>query len=144
MAELMIVVAIISILALILLPKFAQLIIRSKESAIQGHLGVIRSAIAIYYSDNEGVYPINMANGLTTNSKYLATLPFPQIPSVDTQGNPGHSNLNGVLQGDGTVIAPGEPNPVNNWYYINQGTFVGMVVVNCTHNDTKGRIWSSY
>ena len=55
--ELMIVVAIIGILAAIAIPKFADLVTKSKESAVKGSLGSVRSAISIYYSDTEGVFP---------------------------------------------------------------------------------------
>jgi type II secretory pathway pseudopilin PulG len=53
----MIVVAILAVLVLIALPKFAAIIRKSKEAATLGQLGAIRSALTIYYSENEGIYP---------------------------------------------------------------------------------------
>ena len=47
--ELMIVVAIIGILAAIAIPKFANLINKSKEGATKGALSTVRSAIQVYY-----------------------------------------------------------------------------------------------
>jgi prepilin-type N-terminal cleavage/methylation domain-containing protein len=55
--ELMIVSAILAILAMIALPKFANLIDRSREASMKGALGSLRSALSIYYADNDGVYP---------------------------------------------------------------------------------------
>jgi prepilin-type N-terminal cleavage/methylation domain-containing protein len=55
--ELMIVVAIIGILASIAIPKFADLIRKLQEATTKGNLGVLRSALSIYYVDNEGFYP---------------------------------------------------------------------------------------
>lgn len=55
--ELMIVVAIIGILAAIAIPKFADLIKKSKEGATKGSLGALRSALTIYYGEQEGTYP---------------------------------------------------------------------------------------
>ena len=52
--ELMIVVAIIGILAAIAIPKFAELIRKSNEGATRGNFGAIKSALSIYYGDNEG------------------------------------------------------------------------------------------
>src|SRR5271157_2664896 len=85
--ELMIVVAIISILATIAIPKFADLIRKSKEGATKGNLGAIRSALSIYYSDMEGVYPCQYAVGamsclpfLTVNGKYLSSIPLAYTP----------------------------------------------------------------
>ncbi|MBK7546276.1 MAG: prepilin-type N-terminal cleavage/methylation domain-containing protein [Elusimicrobia bacterium] len=57
--ELMLVVAIIGLLASIAIPKFGKLIIRSKEAAVKGKLGSLRSAISIYYAENEGEFPTN-------------------------------------------------------------------------------------
>ncbi len=55
----MLVVAIISVLASISLPKFAQLVRKAREASTLGKLGSIRSATSIYYADNEGIYPHN-------------------------------------------------------------------------------------
>ena len=52
--ELMIVVAIIGILAAIAIPKFADLIRKSNEGATKGNLGSVRSALSIYFADNDG------------------------------------------------------------------------------------------
>ena len=53
----MLVVAIIGLLAAIAIPKFANLVVKAKEASIKGKLGTLRSAISIYYADNEGIYP---------------------------------------------------------------------------------------
>ncbi|HND64395.1 MAG TPA: prepilin-type N-terminal cleavage/methylation domain-containing protein, partial [Elusimicrobiota bacterium] len=52
--ELMLVVAIIGLLAAIAVPKFANLVIKAKEASTRGKLGTVRSALSIYYADNEG------------------------------------------------------------------------------------------
>jgi prepilin-type N-terminal cleavage/methylation domain-containing protein len=130
--ELMIVVAIIGILAAIAIPKFADLVTKSKESAVKGSLGSVRSAVSIYYSDTEGIFPAlnSLGTALTTGSKYLATLPFASVP------RPGdHTN------------AAGEDDAVSDfaggaaWFYASSE---GHVAVNCTHTDTKGSTWSTW
>ena len=55
--ELMLVVAIIGLLAAIAIPKMANLIDKAREAALKASLGTLRSAIAIYYADNEGFFP---------------------------------------------------------------------------------------
>ena len=72
--ELMIVVAIIGILAAIAIPKFAELIRKSKEGKTKGNLGALRSAISIYYGDMEGLFP-NELRSLTVSGKYLSPMP---------------------------------------------------------------------
>jgi general secretion pathway protein G len=55
--ELMIVVAVLAVLMLITVPKFAAMIRKAREAAYKGKMGGYRSALTIYYSDNEGFYP---------------------------------------------------------------------------------------
>lgn len=150
--ELMIVVAIIGILAAVAVPKFASLTIKSREATVKGNMGAVRSAINIYYGDTDGIYPLNLYVGLTTNAKYL-----PSLANLQTLGNfvipaqtsnPGHaavgiySNINdtGVLQSDGTSI-----NDSTALYFVNVvGGRNGEVFVNCTHVDTKSQVWTSF
>ena len=57
--ELMIVVAIIGILAAIAIPKFVELLCKSKDGAMAGDLGSLRSAIVAYYARTDGTFPCN-------------------------------------------------------------------------------------
>ena len=138
--ELMIVVAIIGILAAIAIPKFADLVTKSKESAVKGSLGSLRSAVSIYYSDTEGIFPVvsSLGTALTTSSKYLSLLPYASIP------RPGdHSNAYGessLLNDFGGATPAAVPNSAA-WFYASSE---GHVAVNCSHTDTKGSTWSSW
>ena len=128
--ELMIVVAIIGILAAIAIPKFADLVTKSKESAVKGSLGSVRSAVSIYYSDTEGVFPTtgSMGVALTSGSKYLKDLPFVSIPKPANHGN---------VNSEATVLGD-----IGDWLYTSATE--GHVAVNCTHADTKTSIWSTW
>lgn len=128
--ELMIVVAIIGVLAAIALPKFADLVVKSKESAVKGSLGSVRSAVTIYYSDTEGVFPAtgSLATALTAGSKYLKELPFIQIPRPAN-----HANVNSVAS---ALTDAGD------WVYPDQTE--GHVAVNCTHTDLRSSVWSAW
>jgi prepilin-type N-terminal cleavage/methylation domain-containing protein len=132
--ELMIVVAIIGILAAIAIPKFADLVTKSKESAVKGSLGSLRSAISIYYSDTEGIFPDgsagNLAASLTTNGKYLMLIPNIGIPKPAN-----HNNGNTVV----TTVA--DPAGAAQWYYCSSQ---GFAAVSCTHTDTKTSTWSTW
>lgn len=142
--ELMIVVAIIGILAAIAIPKFADLVTKSKESAVKGSLGSLRSAVSIYYSDTEGIFPsgsaaTGLATGLTTAGKYLQQVPNLSIPNARAGAAPGeHSNGNEVVIG---IAADGGTAGSAAWAYLSGD---GHVVVRCTHNDTKSSIWSTW
>lgn len=55
--ELMLAVAIIGLLSAIAVPKFGNLIDKAREASLKGQLGSLRSALSLYYADNEGIFP---------------------------------------------------------------------------------------
>ena len=132
--ELMIVVAIFGILAAIAIPKFAELIRKSSEGASKGNLGALRSAMSIYYGDMEGTYPASVS-ALTIGGKYLTVVPPAKAPNY-------HSDLSTIV----LLTTSANPTDVGGWYYNDQTTNanVGNVLVNCTHTDTKGTVWTGY
>ena len=137
--ELMIVVAIIGILAAIAIPKFADLINKSKEGATKGSLSSVRSAIQVYYGDNEGWFPTDSLACIIANAKYLNELPKAKLPGT------GHADITTVVN----TLADG-----GGWYYANapaSPSTWGNFVVNCSHEDIKGtesasvsNIWSAF
>jgi prepilin-type N-terminal cleavage/methylation domain-containing protein len=145
--ELMIVVAIIGILSAIAIPKFADLIRKSNEGATKGNLGAIRSAMSIYYGENEGLYPVGAAVNaglqLTMDTgKYIKSIPNSYEP-------PYHAATNAFIVSatTGTEASPDQ----GKWAYQSAKTPVnpgdqpwGNVWVNCTHTDSKAFQWSNY
>ena len=90
--ELMIVVAIIGILAAVAIPKFAEMMERSRDGATKGNIAALRSAISIYYGDHEGKYPTDLTavqpggesgtgTGWNFQGKYID-----DVPPVKSQG----------------------------------------------------------
>jgi prepilin-type N-terminal cleavage/methylation domain-containing protein len=70
--ELMIVVAIIGILAAIALPRFGQMLEKSREGQTKGNLNSIHSAASIYYGDQKGIWPTTLSTLSVYNfSQYL-------------------------------------------------------------------------
>jgi len=129
--ELTIVVAIISILATIAIPKLAQAIQRSKEGSTIANLGALRSAITFFYADTEGQFPADLTQ-LTTNSKYINKIPTAKAVNI-------HSDSLNVTLSTATSDSGG-------WAYNNVmgDPNYGTLSVNCTHVDIKGNIWSNY
>ena len=129
--ELMIVVAIIGILAAVAIPKFADLIRKSSEGASKGNLGALRSALSIYYGDMEGLYPQSVGS-LTIAGKYLSAIPVAKAPNY-------HPDTAAEVDQVATT-------DVGGWLYNNVATNAnfGNVLVNCTHTDTKGTVWTGY
>lgn len=135
--ELMLVVAIIGLLSAIALPKFANLVVKSKEAAVKGKLGALRTALSIYYSDNEGRYPtaVDLLQG-----KYIDAIPAIAHPTVPSHGlSSSFSYLGGAL--DGQWVSTGNP-----WvaHVDGAGNFRGPISINCTHTDTSGHTWNQW
>ena len=131
--ELMIVVAIIGILAAIAIPKFAELIRKSGEGASKGNLGSIRSSLSIYYGDMEGQYPMQLA-ALTVAGKYLSAVPAAKTPNYHADSS---------VEVDGALSAE---TGTGGWEYNNIAgdANIGGMIVNCSHTDSKGNVWTTY
>ena len=141
MIELMIVVAIIGILAAVAMPKFADLVRKSKEGATKGSLGAVRSALSIYYADNEGMWPLSLAGmvsiqiaGAASGAKYLDAIPSCKL------GCYGHADLATEVVIDTGLMSAGVTD-VGGWLYDNT---IGAVAVNCNHTDTKGTKYTAW
>lgn len=131
--ELMIVVAIIGVLASVAIPKFADLIRKANEAACKGQLGSIRSAISIYYGNEEGFWPREIGNTDLTPT-YIQSIP---------NAKPG----TGGDRADVTLISDGTNGVVTNvdgWWYnrgannSDGGQHMGTFKVNTATTDTKG------
>lgn len=121
--ELMIVVAIIGILAAVAIPRFANLITKSKEGATKGNLGALRSAVSIYYGDNEGYFPITMDSvDFVGLADYIEEIPETKL------GDHADSSAVNNTGADTPSIADSA-----GWAYSSAS---GKVVVRCTHDDS--------
>ena len=135
--ELMIVVAIIGILAAISIPKFATLVDKSREGYTKGVLATMRTAISVYYSDNEGVYPVDDLSSLLVNGKYLNEIPVVKIPLT-----PHRNSVKIVTPASETALI----SDTGGWAYSNTTTDFewGHLAVNCNHQDSAGNNWSNF
>ncbi|MBI3505893.1 MAG: prepilin-type N-terminal cleavage/methylation domain-containing protein [Proteobacteria bacterium] len=153
--ELMIVVAIIGILAAVAVPKFAELIRKSQEGATKGALGAVRSALSIYYGDNEGAYPADDLSSLTVNGKYLAQLPTAKAPSYHAASSAICVSLLNIPGGcrlglGAPALYDGQLGPL--WIYWEQDVppmmgpshQKGDFWLSCQHTDTRGTTWTTY
>ena len=163
LVELMIVVSILGILATIAVPKFADLVRKSREGVLKGNLGAMRSALNIYYADMEGNYPTmavvgttyNILETLTVNGKYMSSFPFAFVPDYHTTSLPGSPeyDINGPNAASFAGVMAISPVELDTtwqaafWGYFDDPTYpatYGQMFVWCYHTDTKGTTWSSY
>jgi len=130
--ELMIVVAIIGILAAIGIANYGNAIRKSGEALTKGNLGGIRSALSIYYSDNDGMYPYDNLSSLSNNARYLLTIPITRL-------QPYHADMS-------LVTIETTPSETGGWSYDNDDSDLtwGAIHVGCLHQDLMGRTWTTY
>jgi general secretion pathway protein G len=141
--ELLIVVSVIAILASIGMPKFAQVLQTAQAGSLKGNLGTMRSALSIYYADNQGIYPSCIAEpGSTVFSDALIPKYLSAIPAVK---NGLHPPTDSVYCD--SIMVGGSVHDSQGWYYdgaLPEDSQKGTVWVACDHTDTKGSSWTSY
>ncbi|HVZ79329.1 MAG TPA: prepilin-type N-terminal cleavage/methylation domain-containing protein [bacterium] len=136
--ELMIVVAIIGILAAIAIPRFAQMLEKSREGSTKGNLGSLKSAASIYYGDQQGIWPTTL-NSFSTYafSRYLDNISPVKVTGafVANAVNPSGA---GVAMTAQSKVPTGSS---TGWMY---DSGLGNVYVNSTVKDSKGIPYSFY
>ena len=145
--ELMIVVAIIGILAAIAIPKFADLISKSKEGATKGGLSTVRSSLQIYYGDNEGMFPNDNLDSLAVDAKYFNKMPDAKLPKTGKSDSDDTITYSSMSVAGAMVGVGGGSTNAGGWAYANDMTVNnqwGNFVVNCTELDLKGFSWTTY
>ncbi|MCG3206128.1 MAG: hypothetical protein KCHDKBKB_02855 [Elusimicrobia bacterium] len=129
--EALMIIVVLGVVAYITVPKFQLMLYQSREARTKSHLGDLRGALAIYYSDNFGRYPSDEGTPETRLSSALVPQYLKRIPSVELR-HLYSRNLNTVQdrfddQGD--------------WMY---SLLNGFVAVNSLRKDTKGEAISNW
>ena len=136
--ELMIVVAIIGILAAIAIPRFAQMLEKSREGATKGNLGSIKSAASIYYGDTQGSWPSTLQSYSTyAFSKYLDSISTVKVTGAFVAGSTSPAG-NLVTMTTQSSVPAGSG---TGWLYDSN---FGSVYVNSTVRDSKQLPYSFY
>lgn len=116
LVELMIVVAIIGVLAAVAIPKFADMLEKSREGATKGNLSAIKSAVSNYYADQQGIYPGNLDTLTYTlnGTQVPAFLPtyIESLPGVKVTGK---NSANGNNAGPGKAAATAAQVSTGSW-----------------------------
>ncbi|HXT02516.1 MAG TPA: hypothetical protein VN915_17730, partial [Elusimicrobiota bacterium] len=134
---------VLGIVAAIAIPKFSNLNTQAAEGSTKGRLGMMRSALSIYYGDAQGHYPANVADLVP---KYLPAVEptgvptLPPAPGVELYGAE-------VCSGPkGADIDPAKLRNTGKWGYVAapKAPCDGTVFVDSTQPDTKGTPWYTY
>lgn len=128
--ELMIAALILGILVLMVIPRGGEMLRKSKERRTRNYLGVIRSALLVYYNTHTNLLPATL-DVLTVNNRYLLGVNnrFPVAHA------PPHHD-------ESSVINSCSPADSGWWGYYS--SYDRKVVVCCTHTDSNGTVWTNY
>lgn len=132
--EIVVAIAIILLLTLFFYPKFIDVIRKSNEATSRANLTALRSAIAVYYGDNEGKFPSENITEelLSEDGKYIKYIPELYCP-------PYHDPTN--------VITTKPTGDSGYWAYQvedSEDRQAGEIWIDCNHEDSKGVVWSTY
>ena len=140
LVELMIVVAVMGILTAVAIPKFADLIRKSKEGSTKGTLGAFRSALSIYYAENEGWFPVG-TSAYVANVTYLETVLVPKYVNKwpECSVPPYHSRQT-TVDNFPSFLQTWDADCDGEWSYIGnrQNGDWGKIFAECWSTDTKG------
>jgi type II secretory pathway pseudopilin PulG len=129
--ELLLIIVVIGVVGAIVAPKFRQRVYQSREAATKGNLGLLRGAIAIYYSDNFGIFPSDAGTPETRLSSILVPHYIKEMPKV---------RLKHIYPQELNTVQDRFDNRGDWWYTMHQG----FVAVNSSHTDTKSTSISNW
>ncbi|MFH2201597.1 MAG: hypothetical protein ABIJ96_00635 [Elusimicrobiota bacterium] len=110
------------------------------EGRVKGSLGMMRTALSIYYGDNEEVYPADF-QALLQKPEWLR-----EIPQTWTGVEAPKVNVPHPISRDVEQKPDGKSGDSGKWGYINDPADAnfGFVFVDCTHTDSRGNAWNTY
>ena len=114
------------------IPKFMGLIHKSNEGNTKHQLVRLRSAIAAYYGEHQGVYPTDNLSSLIPD--YIEAIPQARVPGFKPSAHVSAGNYEQALTGEG------------GWAYVNDPADprFGDVFVNTQKADSYGRAWHTH
>lgn len=127
-------VPITGIFAAIAIPRFAQMLEKSREGATKGNMGALKSAAAIYYGDHNGKWPNKLEDLVPT---YIDKIPPVKATGAFVAGAQSPA-------GDGITMAKQGQVPTGSgsgWLYDSNW---GGIYVNSTVKDSHGIPYSFY
>jgi type II secretory pathway pseudopilin PulG len=124
--EIILMVVVLGVVAAITFPQFKLMVYQSREGRTKSNLGDLRGALAIYYSDNFGLYPSDEGSpetrlAATLVPQYIKSIPYVELPHL-------------ISRKKNTVQDHFDDS--GDWLY---STLGGYVAVNSDETDTKGR-----
>ena len=129
--EVVIMVVILAALLGLTVPKFMTLSRKAAEGSTKHKLVQVRSAIAAYYGEHQGMYPTDDLSGLVPS--YIEKIPQVRVPGYAPSAHVSVGNYEQAYTKTG------------GWAYVNdpQDPRFGDFFVNVGENDSYGKPWST-
>ena len=130
--ELVIMLTILAVLLAFAVPKFILLMHKAQEGHTKHELVRVRSAIAAYYGEHEGMYPTDDLSSLVP--AYIEKMPQAKVPGFAPTAHVTAGNYETCFTKTG------------GWSYVNdaQDPHFGDFVVNVDAKDSYGKPWQSH
>lgn len=113
-------------------PKFMSLIHKAHEGSTKHQLVRLRSAIAVYYGEHQGVYPTDDLTSLVP--AYIEEIPQARVPGFTPTSHVSVGTYEQAMTGEG------------GWAYVNDPSDprFGDVFVNTDRPDSYGKAWHTH
>lgn len=132
LTEVIVMVVVLGALLGLTIPKFMILVHKAQEGSTKHKLVQLRSAIAAYYGEHQGMYP-------TDDLSVLVPTYIEKIPQVRVPGYPPNSHVSAGSYEQAYTKTGG-------WAYVNdpQDPHFGDVFVNVDRHDSYGKHWTGH
>lgn len=130
--EVIITVVVFALLVGLTVPKFVSLVHKAREGSTKHQLVRLRSAIAAYYGENQGVYPTDDLSSLVP--KYIEAIPQANVPGYKLSSQVSAGSYETAFTKTG------------GWAYVNDPADprFGDVFVNTDKEDSYGKAWHTH
>jgi hypothetical protein len=110
------------------------------EGRAKGALAAVRAALSIFYGDSEGQYPVDLRQ-LTENGKYLK-----ELPPIEVAGHPRGAKIRLLTRVKDQFDLESQLDDSGQWLYVSDrnSSLYGTIVIDCTHEDSRGVPWYRY
>lgn len=130
--EIVVIIAVLAFLFVFTVPKFMTLVHKAQEGSTKHQLMRVRSAIAAYYGENQGVYPTDDLSCLIP--QYLEKMPEARVPGLPPSTHVSTGNFENAFTKTG------------GWAYVSDPADprYGDFFVNSDKEDSYGKAWYTH
>ena len=130
--EILLLTVILAVLIGATVPKFKSLVYKAKEGSTKHQLLRVRSAIAAYYGENQGVYPTDDLKSLVP--QFIEKIPPARVPGLAPSAHVSTGNFEQAFTKTG------------GWAYVNDPSDprFGDFFVNTDKEDSYGKAWYTH